>query len=72
MKRLNVSEFREQCLSLLDHLPAEGMVVTKRGKPIARILPVRKNHADLLGKLAGVLEIHGDILSTDEKWDAQS
>ena len=72
MKRLNVSEFREQCLSLLDHLPAEGVVVTKRGQPIARVLPVRKNNADLIGKLTGVLEICGDIMSTGEKWDAES
>jgi prevent-host-death family protein len=72
MKRLNVSEFRKNCLSLLEELPAEGVLITKRGQPIARLTPVRKNNADLIGKLAGILEIHGDIMSTGEQWDAQS
>jgi len=72
MKALNVSEFREQCLALLDHLPAEGVLITKRGQPIARILPVKQNNADLIGSLAGDLEIQGDIMSTGENWDAES
>jgi antitoxin (DNA-binding transcriptional repressor) of toxin-antitoxin stability system len=72
VKRLNVSEFREQCLALLDALPADGIVITKRGRPIARVEPFRKNNGDLIGSLAGKLKIKGDILSTGEKWDAES
>ncbi len=72
MKTLNVSEFREQCLGLLDKLPPEGVLITRRGKPIARVTPVRKNNADLIGSMAGMFEIHGDIFSTGEKWDAES
>jgi prevent-host-death family protein len=72
MKSLNVSEFRERCLSLLEQLPADGIVVTKRGQPIARVVPIRKDNADLIGSLAGALEIRGDILSTGEPWDAES
>lgn len=72
MRSLNVSEFREQCLSLLDKLPAEGVMITRRGKPIARVMPVRKNNADLIGSLAGKFEIRGDIFSTGEEWDAES
>jgi antitoxin (DNA-binding transcriptional repressor) of toxin-antitoxin stability system len=72
MKSLNVSEFREQCLALFEHLPAEGVEVTKRGVPIARVLPVRKDNGDLIGSMAGVFEITGHIFSTDEKWDAES
>ncbi|PWT90715.1 MAG: hypothetical protein C5B56_05015 [Proteobacteria bacterium] len=72
MKRLNASDFRKECLSLLDELPAEGVLITKRGRPIARVTPVRKNDAELIGRLAGILEIRGDILSTGEEWDAQS
>ena len=53
MKSLNVSEFRRQCHTLLERLPAEGIVVTKRGKPIAKLVPVRNNNADLIGSLAG-------------------
>jgi antitoxin (DNA-binding transcriptional repressor) of toxin-antitoxin stability system len=72
MKSLNVSEFREQCLALLDKLPAEGVLITRRGKPIARVTPVRKNNADSIGSMAGMFEIRGDIFSTGEKWDAES
>jgi antitoxin (DNA-binding transcriptional repressor) of toxin-antitoxin stability system len=72
VRSLNVSEFREQCLALLEQLPAEGILVTKRGTPIARVVPVRQDNADLIGSLAGSFEIEGDILSTGEEWDAQS
>jgi len=41
VKDLSITEFRRQCLSLLENLPEEGIVVTKRGRPVARISPVR-------------------------------
>lgn len=40
MKDLSVTEFRRQCLTLFEDLPAEGIVVTKHGQPVARVLPV--------------------------------
>jgi prevent-host-death family protein len=72
MQRFNVSEFRSQCLALLDRLPPEGVLITRRGKPVARLMPVGDTSADLIGKLAGKFEIRGDILSTGEEWDAES
>jgi antitoxin (DNA-binding transcriptional repressor) of toxin-antitoxin stability system len=72
MKSLNASKFRNQCLTLLDHLPQEGLVITRRGKPIARITPLRDNNSDLIGSLAGKFEVRGDILSTGMAWDAES
>jgi antitoxin (DNA-binding transcriptional repressor) of toxin-antitoxin stability system len=72
MKNLNASEFRRQCLTLLDRLPPEGVVITRRGQPIARVVPVRQDSAGLIGKLAGKFEIGGDILSTGTAWDAES
>jgi len=41
MQDLNITEFRRQCLSILEDLPAEGLTITKRGRPLARIVPVR-------------------------------
>lgn len=41
VRDLSITQFRRQCLSLMDDLPAEGIVVTKRGKPVARVTPVR-------------------------------
>ena len=71
MERLNASKFKEQCLSLLDHLDPEGILITKHGKPIARLIPVASDCAELIGALKGKLEITGDIFSTGIKWDAE-
>jgi antitoxin (DNA-binding transcriptional repressor) of toxin-antitoxin stability system len=72
MKKINASKFKEQCLSLLDRLEPEGLLVTKHGNPIARVIPVTKNSSDLIGSLKGKVGIHGNILSTGLKWDAES
>jgi prevent-host-death family protein len=42
MKDLSVTEFRRQCLPLLENLPEEGIVVTKHGQPVARVMPIRR------------------------------
>jgi len=72
MKSIPASEFRSQCLALLDRLPPEGLVITRRGKPVARVTPLRDDNADLIGSLAGKFEIRGDIVSTGAVWDAES
>lgn len=41
VRDLSITEFRRQCLSLLEALPEEGIVITKRGQPVARVAPVR-------------------------------
>ena len=38
---LSITEFRRRCLALLEDLPEEGIVITKRGRPVARVAPVR-------------------------------
>ena len=72
MTSLSISQFRRECLKLLERLPADGVTVTKRGRPIARVAPIRKDDSALIGCLAGEFEIRGDILSTGERWDAES
>ena len=42
MKDLSVTEFRRQCLALLEELPQEGVVITKHGQPLARVMPVKR------------------------------
>jgi prevent-host-death family protein len=41
MRGLSVTEFRKQCLTILDHLPADGIEITKRGEPVARLIPIK-------------------------------
>ena len=40
MRDLSVTEFRRQCLALLEDLPEEGIVITKHGQPVARVAPM--------------------------------
>ena len=42
MTELSVTEFRAQCLSLLEDIPPGGIVITKRGKPLARVMPIKQ------------------------------
>jgi antitoxin (DNA-binding transcriptional repressor) of toxin-antitoxin stability system len=41
MQNLGITEFRRRCLSLLEDLRDEGLTITKRGRALARITPVR-------------------------------
>ena len=72
MKLINAAKFKEQCLSLLDNLDNEGIVVTKRGKPVAKVIPITSDCAGLIGSMTGKIRVKGDILSTGLKWDAES
>ena len=71
MKQIAAAKFKEQCLSLLDEVDQDGLVITKRGKPVARLIPIGADSASLIGALAGKLRIKGDILSTGVHWNAQ-
>lgn len=73
MKQLNASEFRASCLSLLDDLPKEGVVILKHGKPVAKLVPiVHETSAHLIGALKGKFKILGDTMSTGINWEADS
>ena len=41
MKHIPAAKFKEQCLSLLDRVGEEGIVITKGGKPVAKLIPIR-------------------------------
>ncbi len=72
MKTIGLAQFKEKCLSLLSHLSREGLVITKHGKPIAKVSPIATESSALIGKYKGRVRIKGDILSTGIKWDAES
>ncbi len=69
---ISASEFKKQCLALLDKVGPEGIVITKHGKAVAKLIPVDRSCADLIGCLKGKVHIKGDIFSTGLKWDAES
>lgn len=71
-KVMGASEFKETCLAVLEEVGPEGVVITKHGKPVAKLVPIGASFADLIGALQGRLRIQGDILGTGVRWDAQS
>ncbi len=69
MKMIGAAKFKEQCLALLDRLDADGLIVTRHGKPVARVVPYDRQHddrqcADLIGSLRHKIRIRGDIMTT--------
>ena len=65
---ISAQKFKEQSPYLLDHIDEDGIVITRRGRPIAKLVRVESNSAQLIGALKGKLKIKGDIFSTGERW----
>ena len=61
---MEATEFKQQCLEILDRLGPEGMVITKHGKPVANLVPIEAESSALIGSLAGKIRVHGDLLTT--------
>ena len=72
MKTVPAAKFKEQCLALLDRVGPEGIVITKHGKPVAKLVPVNTDTAGLIGSFKGKIKIKGNISTTGVKWDAES
>ena len=76
MKRVNATEFKAHCLSILDDVAEDGdtVVVTKRGKPVARIVTASGGEErPPQHTLEGTVEIAGDIVAPAlpaEAWKA--
>ena len=72
MKTIGAAKFKEQCLSLLEKVDSDGIIITKHGKPLAKLIPVEVQSSGLIGKMKGKIKIKGDIASTGLKWHAES
>ncbi len=70
MKRVAAAKFKAQCLAILDHLDADGIEITKHGKPVARVIPVERASAALVGAMRGRIRVKGDVFSTGLRWRA--
>jgi antitoxin (DNA-binding transcriptional repressor) of toxin-antitoxin stability system len=70
-KELNASEFKARCLKILDQLEPSGITILKRGKPVARVIPLPdRTPKQLIGSMRERSKIKGDILKTGVRWDA--
>ena len=72
--QIPAGEFKAKCLKLMDQVRESGreIVITKRGKPVAKLVPLEpKERPPLFGCMKGTFEITGDIISPiDVEWDA--
>ncbi|HLY45547.1 MAG TPA: type II toxin-antitoxin system Phd/YefM family antitoxin [Stellaceae bacterium] len=70
--RIAAGEFKAKCLRLLDEVARRQtpLIITKRGKPIAKLVPIDEPPVDIYGCMAGTARITGDIVSpiTDLDW----
>ena len=74
MKQMPAGEFKAHCLSVMDdvHATGEPVLITKRGAPVAKIVPVSSKKRDLFGFMAGQFEIVGNIeapVVPQEAWE---
>jgi len=73
VKTISATEFKAKCLKILDQLGSQGIVITKRGQPVAKVTPFQMvDNSKLIGSMKGKVTIRGDIFSTGAKWNAQS
>jgi prevent-host-death family protein len=65
MKQMRASVFKARCLSVMDdiQLTGEPVVVTKRGKPVVKVVPAESKKDDIFGFMSGEAKIVGDIES---------
>jgi prevent-host-death family protein len=75
MKTIPAGQFKAKCLALLDEVRDSHaeIVVTKRGKPVAKLVPlVQDRPKSTLGQLSGTVKINcslEELFSTGEIWN---
>jgi prevent-host-death family protein len=73
MKTMAAGKFKVHCLKVMDEVQSkrQAVLITKRGKPVAKLVPVEKEKDDIFGFLKGKGKITGDIVSpilSPEEW----
>jgi prevent-host-death family protein len=75
MKRIAAGKFKAQCLRVMEQVRTtrEPVLITKRGQPLARLVPPEEEADAFIGSLEGIVTIVGDIespITPLEDWDA--
>jgi prevent-host-death family protein len=68
---LGISEFKAKCLRLLEEIERRGdhLVITKRGRPIARVMPMGDQLKPLRGSWEGIVKGEEDVVCFDLSGD---
>ncbi|MYC30452.1 MAG: type II toxin-antitoxin system prevent-host-death family antitoxin [Chloroflexi bacterium] len=72
-RTINASEFKAKCLKLMDEVAESGeeIIITKNGRPTARLVPYRAKPVKWFGADEGKIKILGDIISPlDVDWES--
>lgn len=70
---MQASVFKARCLALLDEVAQThtGLVVTKHGRPVARIVPIEEARPTM-GSVSLLSDDESDYFSTGETWHAEA
>jgi prevent-host-death family protein len=74
-REMAAGEFKAKCLQLMDQVQNSKtpILITKRGKPVAKLVPVDGEANNFFGCMKGSLRIVGDIVSPiDVDWEANA
>lgn len=65
MKTVPAGEFKAQCLRIMEEVRTKRVTVliTKKGRPVAKLVPAEEDVDEVFGRLQGLLEITGDVES---------
>jgi len=65
VKKMAAGQFKVHCLAVMDEVQAkkEAVLITKHGKPVAKLVPADESTDDIYGFLKGKIHITGDIVS---------
>ena len=65
MKTVPAGEFKARCLRIMEEVRTKRVTVliTKKGRPVAKLVPAEDDADEVFGRLQGVLEITGDVES---------
>ena len=73
MKKIAAAEFKTRCLTLMEDVRStrQPLLITKRGKPMAKLVPVDEPKDDFIGRLKGVFEVAPDLdQDPPEPWES--
>ena len=76
MKKIPAGQFKAKCLAIMDRVQKTGepVLITKHGKPVARLLPAASEAEDVFGYMSGKVKIVGDIvgpITPLDDWEAK-
>jgi prevent-host-death family protein len=74
-EHMKAGKFKAECLKVMDRVKKtrKKIVITKRNKPVAQLVPIDEKETTLFGAMKGTIHILEDIIAPiGEEWDAEN